>query len=270
MNKSILIVPTVTLLLALSTGVTFAGGIDKETAQCQPIYGGGQSCATTTQFELDKTVQDPKTQEFVDNLGVSDAKYASSDTVTFKITVKNITNKVLKKVVIKDILPDYVDFVAAAGGKYNANTGSVTINLATLASDETRDFFVQVKVKPTDKLPQDQNIVCVVNQSTITVNKKISQDNSQFCIEKGEGEAEVVITPAPTTTSKPSTTKGGIVVTPTAKPTATVNPPTTKGGKPVFPPTQAKKTPDTGPESLALFGLIPTAISGLFLRRKSK
>lgn len=38
---------------------------------------------------------------------------------------------------------------------------------------------------------------------------------------------------------------------------------------PVFPAPQAKVTPKTGPEVLALIGLLPASISGLLLRKKS-
>lgn len=238
MNKSVLIVPIVALLLALSTKGALAGGIP----ECQPIYGGGETCIKSSQFEINKTVKDPKTGTFVDSLGVSNPKYKSNETVTFKITVKNTGGSVLKNVVIKDTLPDFVDFVDGQGGKFDPNTKTLTIDLETLASNESRDFFVQVKVKRTDQLPKNQNTICVVNQSTITVDAKTSQDNSQFCIEKGTVAAAV-------TSSNPTTTKGGL---------------------PVYPPTKATTMPSTGPESLALFGLIPSAGAGFFLRRKSK
>lgn len=42
-----------------------------------------------------------------------------------------------------------------------------------------------------------------------------------------------------------------------------------KGGFPVFPPAPITTTPATGPESLALFALIPTGIAGWFLRKYS-
>ncbi len=38
---------------------------------------------------------------------------------------------------------------------------------------------------------------------------------------------------------------------------------------PVFPAPTAKTTPKTGPEALALIGLIPSAIAGLVLRKRS-
>lgn len=236
MNKSLSIISTVAFLLTLNTGVALA---DYGSSQCQPIYGGGESCATTPQLEINKTVQNPQTKLFVDNLSVSDPKFSTGKTVTFKITVKNTSNSKLTDLTITDILPDFVDF-ASGVGSFDSKTKTLTIKLDKLDSNEARDFFVLAKVVSQNSLPADQNVTCVVNQSMIAVNGKKSQDNSQFCIEK------VTATPTP------------------------VNPGVTKGGLKVFPPAEVQKTPDTGPEAIALFGLIPSGIGGLFLRRKSK
>ena len=64
-------------------------------------------------------------------------------------------------------------------------------------------------------------------------NNNVSQDNSQFCIEK----------------------------------TAVASVVTTKGGFPVLSSVPTTSTPSTGPEALVLFGLIPTGITGLMLRK---
>lgn len=252
--------PTAGLLLALSTGIVFAGTTP---AACQPIYGGGESCPTTAELEINKTVRDPKSGQYVDDLGVSDAKFAPTSVVTFKITVKNTSDKRLSNITIKDVFPEVVDFSSGIGD-YNKNTKVLSIKLEKLDPEEVRDFFIQAKVVGKDKLPEDQNVACVVNQSTITVSNKTAQDNAQFCIDRNLAQTQ----------GQAATTKGGVVTPtpkkPATKVTPTTNPQTTKGGKTVFPPTTAKKTPDTGPEALALIGLIPSALGGIFLRRKTK
>ncbi len=268
MNKSILLIPTAALLLTLGASNAFAAANNYGGSQCQPIYGGGESCPKVPQFEINKTVQNPKTQSYVDNLGVGDAKFAPMQVVVFKLTVKNTTDAKLTNIIIKDIFPNVVDF-AGGIGDYDQNSKTLTIKLDSLEANETRDFYVQAKVATKDKLPADQAVTCVINQSTITIGEKTAQDNAQFCVEK-------TLTPPanpakPVNPANPPTTKGGQPVNPgTTTTTNVVNPPTTKGGKQVYPPTTAAKTPDTGPESLALFGLIPSALSGLYLRKKSK
>jgi uncharacterized repeat protein (TIGR01451 family) len=257
MNKSLLILPTAALLIALNAVSVHAAGNNYGSPQCQPIYGGGDSCIKTPQFEINKTVQNPTTKAYVDNLSVSDPKYAPTQVVLFKITVKNTSADRLTNIVIKDTFPTVVEF-AGGIGDYDANSKTLIIKLDKLDSNEVRDFYIQAKVLAKDKLTQGQNVICDINRSTITIGDKTAQDNSQFCIEK-------TIT-APTPGTNPPTTKGGQPVNPG---TTTVNPPTTKGGLPVYPPTTATTTPKTGPESLALIGLIPSALGGLYLRRKT-
>jgi uncharacterized repeat protein (TIGR01451 family) len=244
MNKSLSILSTIIFGFTLTAGVAFAAG---ETNQCQPIYGGGESCPKVPQIEINKTVQNPETQGYVDNLSASDPKFAPTETVTFKITVKNTSDQELTKITIKDVFPNVVEFVNGVGN-FDAGSRTLTIPLEKLSPNEARDFFVQAKVVAADKLPANQNVVCVINQSSITVAEKTAQDNAQFCIEKGLKPEE-----------RP-TTKGG----------QPVNPPVTKGGKPVYPTTTATTTPETGPEALALIGLIPSALGGAYLRRKTK
>lgn len=269
MTKTILKTAAVAIsIFALSSVVAFADGTNYGSNQCQPIYGGGQSCATTPQFEINKTVQNPQTQAFVDNLSVSDPRFAPTQTVPFKLTVINTSKTALTNVVIKDIFPDFVDFSGGIGN-FDANSKTLTINLDSLAPGEQRDFFVQAKVKSADQLPSNQSVVCVVNQSTMTASNMTSQDNAGFCIEKGA--------PVPTQTpnnpsnpTNPNNPSNPSNPTNPSTPSNPVNPPTTKGGLPVFPPTQAKTTPQTGPEALSLIGLIPSAVGGLMLRRKTK
>lgn len=254
MNKSILINSAVALTLLMnSASIAFASGTTSYgSSPCQPIYGGGESCPKTPNFEINKTVQNPQTQVFVDNLSVGDPRFAPTQVISFKITVKNTSNSSLTNVVIKDVLPDFVEF-AGGIGNFDKNSKTLTINLDKLEANEARDFFVQAKVKSEDKLPGDQNVTCVVNQSIVVVGDKKTQDNSGFCIEKG----------VPTPTLVPTTKGGNPEVT-------VVNPPITKGGLPVYPPTKATTTPQTGPEALSLIGLIPTALGGIFLRRKTQ
>lgn len=93
-------------------------------------------------------------------------------------------------------------------------------------------YIVKGKVVSVSGLPADQTVTCVVNQVKAKSSENESSDVSQFCIEK-------------------------VIVT-------------TKGGNPVMPAPVITQTPSTGAESLALIGLIPAAVGGLFLRRKSK
>ncbi|HEX8931555.1 MAG TPA: hypothetical protein VF810_00190 [Patescibacteria group bacterium] len=59
--------------------------------------------------------------------------------------------------------------------------------------------------------------------------------------------------------------------TPTSTPLKQIMQPNqTKGGLTVYKQTPPPATPATGPEALSLIGLIPMAVGGLYLRKKSK
>jgi len=200
---------------------------------CQPIYGGGETCVQVGNVFVNKTVLNPQSNSFVDNLGINDPKYSPSSNVTFHITVTNNGGETISKVTVKDVLPQFVNFVSGPGS-FDSNTKTLTFELGDLKANESRTFTVVGKTAAQDNLPSSQGITCVVNQAISTANNgQESSDNSQFCIEKPVlGE-------------------------------------TTKGGLKVFPAQPMAKTPATGPEMLPLFGLIPSGALGFFLRKKT-
>lgn len=200
---------------------------------CQPIYGGGQTCIQVGNITINKLVQNPKSNDFVDNLGVNDPRYSPSSTVTFHLVVTNTGSADIAKTTAKDIFPQFVDFLSGPGS-FDANTKTLTFEVKNLKAGESKTFTVTGKAANADQLPSSQGITCVVNQAIATAdNGAQSSDNAQFCIEK---------------------------------PVLGV----TKGGLKVLPAPSITTTPATGPEALPLALLLPGALSGIFLRNKSK
>ncbi len=199
---------------------------------CTPIYGGGQTCVTTGEFSVDKKILNPITNNYVDNLGVNDARFKPGDIVNFQIDIINNGDALLRTIDIKDTFPQYLNFESGPGS-FNANTKILTFNLSNLASKEKRTFKIAGKVADANQITLTNGFVCVVNQVQ-AVNpadtKQTSQDNTQFCIEKN-GEI--------------------------------------KGGFPVVSPVPVYQTPPTGGESLILFSLLPTGLAGWLLRKIS-
>ena len=228
MNKVYLFI----LTLAIFAFMASAKGALADTS-CQPIYGGGQTCIQVGNVVINKTVQNPQTGSFVDNLNVNDPKFAPGSSVTFNITVTNTGSSTINKVTVKDTLPQFVNFVSGPGS-FDSNTKVLTFDVTNLKAAESRTLTVAAKVTEAGQFPADQGITCVVNQAlAASENGQQSSDNSQFCIQKPVlGE-------------------------------------TTKGGLKVFPAPAVTITPPTGPEMLPLIGLIPSAIAGFFLRRKT-
>lgn len=227
MNKVFLSVFALSIFILMAS----AQGVRADTA-CQPIYGGGQTCIQVGNILINKTVQNPQTAAFVDNLNINDPKFAPASSVKFNITVTNTGSSTINKTTVKDTLPQFVSFVSGSGS-FDFNTKILTFDVGNLAAGESRTFTIAAKVADGGQLPADQGITCVVNQAMATAeNGQQSSDNSQFCIQKPVlGE--------------------------------------TKGGLKVFPAPAVTTTPSTGPEMLSLIGLIPTGLFGFLLRRKA-
>lgn len=212
-------------LLIANSSKAFAG------ISCQPIYGGGQSCISTNNISIDKTVLNPQSNQMVDNLSINDPKYQPDFITTFKIKVTNTGSNSFSNVEIKDIFPQYVSF-SAGSGTFDQNTRTLVFSVKDLKANESRTFTVMGRVVEESSIPLAGGNICVVNQAMATTNtNEVAQDNSQFCIEKK---------------SVPTVTKGGF---------------------PVLPSVPITTAPQTGPEALALFALIPAGLSGWFMIR---
>ena len=230
-TKTLILSTLVAVAFLLSAPAVFAA------TTCTPIYGGGQSCVQSGNLLIDKKVQNPQNNAFVDNLGVNDPRYAPNQKVNFQITVTNTGSTTFGKVSIQDTLPQYV-FLA---------NGNTSMEVTDLKPNDSRTIMLVGQVVDASQLPANQSVICVLNQVTANADNQNSSDNAQFCIEKA-----------------------GQSVTVTTQPAATTPSGTTKGGIKVFPQSTVTKTPPTGPEAFALFALIPSAGLGYFLRKRSK
>lgn len=197
---------------------------------CQPVYGGGQTCVTTGNVQVNKKVQNPQTGQFVDNLNATDPRFTAGQIVTFQITLTNTGSTTIQQVAVRDVFPSFLTFQSGPGS-FDANARTLTFTTDLLGPGEVRNFTITGTILDAKGLPDGIN--CVVNQVTATTNTgQMSQDNTQFCIQKA--------------------------VT------------TTKGGLPIVSPSPMPTTPPTGPEALAWFALLPGGAMGWLLRKKSQ
>lgn len=238
MKKNLLSLSFALLAVVASSVPAFADIV------CQPIYGGGQTCVQSDPIVIDKKVGLPNTKgglatQFVDNLGPTDTKFAPGQVITFQLQITNTGNTTLAKVLVEDILPREVRDIAGPG---SINEKVIKFDVLNLNPNETRTVTISGVIVSAQELPAEQSIICTINQAKATENNQTSMDNAQFCIQKVAVGGPVQPTPQS---------------------------PTTKGGLKVFPPPQVPVTPPTGPEALALVGLIPTGILGNFLRKKA-
>ena len=205
---------------------------------CQPMYGGGQSCVTTNYIIVNKTVLNPQTNQFVDNLGISDPRYRPGFITTFHISITNTSNNTISKVDVRDIFPQYISFSYGAGS-FDTNTNTLYFSVINLAPNETRTYSIVGRVFNMSQIPiTPGSVVCVVNQAIATIgDTSVGQDNAQLCIEN----------------SPPVIASGT----------------TNNSGFPILSPSIVSKAPDTGPEMFGLLAMIPTGIAGWILRKKA-
>lgn len=220
-------------LISAFLSLFLVGAVFADTV-CQPIYGGGQTCITTGNILVNKTVINPATGQFVDNLGINDPKFSPGQQITFNIAVTNTGASSILQASVKDTLPPTVIFTSSSpNGTFDQNSRTVTWILDNLKPNETRNLTIQGTIVDASQLVKD--VTCDPDKTTNAVvattnTGQTSTDLARFCIQKGA---------------------------------------VTKGGLPVFPPPKVVTTPPTGPELIPLIGLLPAGIGGWFLRRKS-
>lgn len=228
MKQTILAISLFAIATAIAPSTAFAGY--GAYGDCSPSYGSYNSCIPVTSLIINKTVQDPKTKNFVENLSNTDTRYSPENTVPFKVTVKNTGTVTLSNVVVTDTLPNYLNFVSAPG-TYDSKSKTITIKIDKLNPGEEKTVDINGKLAASSDLPSDPMITCLVNTVSVKANGQGNNDTAQFCVEK------------------PSVS--------------------TKGGLPVYPSQPVKSTPATGSEALTLLALIPGALTGLALRKRS-
>jgi len=150
---------------------------------CEPVYGGGERCWGTGEILIDKTVKNPETDNYVDNLGVNDPKFAPGQEVSYRLEVKNNGQGTFSKVTVKDIFPSYLDFSWGPLG-WNNDTRTLQFDIYNLKAGESRRYEVMAKVFDKERLPADKNFICVVNTASVEADGKTDSDQAQICFEK--------------------------------------------------------------------------------------
>lgn len=202
-------------------------------AECQAIYGGGQTCPPSYSFSVQKFVQTPgkgSNADYVNNLSINDPKYSPTQTVSFKITVQNTGSQTIPTITVTDKFPQFINFVSGSGS-FDSNSKVLTYTIGNLAAGQTSTQIVTGKIAEANLMPSDQGVVCLINQATGTDSSGVTNtSSSQFCIQKSVlGTTEPQVFAAP----------------------------------------KIVKTPATGTEMLPLMALIPGGLAGFILRKKS-
>lgn len=181
MNKLLKIFLSFATLAIISVGSVSASDSNNG-AYGQPCAGAYGQNECFTNIIVNKMVQNPKSQDYVDNLGVNDERFNPGQAIKFQIKVTNTGNVTLKNIEVKDTLPLYLilknDF-----GTYDANTREIKVNIDKLDPNETRTFNLEAKITDLKNLPANQGIICTINQVKVHSDEDSAEDNSGFCIQ---------------------------------------------------------------------------------------
>jgi uncharacterized repeat protein (TIGR01451 family) len=169
----------------------------KAYADCQPIYGGGQTC-TSFNFTINKLVKVPNANNYVDNLSINDPRYSPSQTINYELIVTNTGDETIPTLSIKDNFPSYVNFVSGAGS-YDANSKTLSFTINNLGAGKSQTFILSAKTSDSKTVPA--GITCVVNNVTaIDSNNTTDTDSAQACIQNS-----TAVLPAATVKTTPPT-----------------------------------------------------------------
>lgn len=247
------LVATILSLSLLFAGAMLATPVEaQQVSECRPLFGGGPSCIQNGDLTLDKKLRNPQTNEFIDHADITDPKFQAGQAVVFQLHVRNTSNRALNDVLVTDIMPQYITYTKGPG-TYNRETNILTYSLEKLEAGQTQTLTVEGKVVAANALPKTAGALCVVNQATATQGRNTGSDNAQFCLQ----------TPGSTIAQTQQQNQTPQTQNP---PSGTVS---NKSTPPVLPTPNVTTSPKTGPELLALVGLIPAAATGFYLRRKT-
>ena len=182
--------------------LALAGAVSPAFADCQSVYGGGQTC--NFNYTINKLVQVPGKGggQYVDNLSINDPKYSPSQNANYEIVVTNTGNNTIPTLTINDTFPQFVTFVSGVGN-YNINTNTLTFTITNINPGQSLTYLLTAKTADANTLPNNEGVICVINQVSATdQNGQVQSDSSQLCIQKNVLPA---VAPAPKIVATPAT-----------------------------------------------------------------
>lgn len=140
--------------------------------RCETQYGGSEVCVKTGQLQIDKEVWNPDTENFVDNLGLSDHKFLPGDEIVFKLKIKNVGDETFSKVEVRDYLPELI---------YLTN-GDISFDINDLHAGDTVETEIKTKVVDASQFPNNKTTVCEVNTAETWSGDERDKDTAQVCL----------------------------------------------------------------------------------------
>lgn len=163
---------TVYKIIAGATALTMLTGTAYANGDCEPTYGGGQTCVYNKNFEIKKEVR----KEGDDNWHDKITGVKKGQIIEFRIRVKNSGEVETDDMRMKDILPDELSRVS----------GDLTEEWDNFEIGEKKEFIIKAKVDK-DEYDNKNFKNCIVNEAHIYFgDKHEGSDTATVCYESKE------------------------------------------------------------------------------------
>jgi len=160
--------------IAVSLLVAGFMGNTKVYASCEPNYGGGETCIYNKSIKITKDVKviEDNGSDYKDKVtGVK-----KTETVEFRITVKNVGEVEVDNMKMTDKLPSELDRVGGDG---------LTEYFDNFKPGETKEFKIKATIN-SDEFDRENFDKCVVNKAELHFGDKFEgADTATVCYSKG-------------------------------------------------------------------------------------
>jgi len=201
-NKAIL------LTLAVAT-TTVVGATVVSAEACTTQYGGSQYGTNCNPGDLtiNKEVQKIGYKDangnaiYVDNLSLSDASASAGTYMTFRLNVKNNSDRDFSTIEVKDIFPPFMSYPVSEGkgplsylsggdvksASYDPSSRTLFMRLENFKKNEERQIVVTAKIDDAKAFPSGKSNVCIINTAQVKAEgNRFDEDTAQICITSGE------------------------------------------------------------------------------------
>ncbi len=141
--------------------------------RCEQQYGG-EVCVKIGELQINKFVFNPESQQFVDNLDVTDHKFVAGEEVIFRLKIRNVGDATIDKVTVNDTLPFFLSLTS----------GSLSFEINDLTPGETEEREIRARVRDEDCFPKDQSVICDVNVAEARAKEMFTKDTAKVCAAK--------------------------------------------------------------------------------------
>lgn len=150
---------------------------------CTTQYGGSTTCQSSD-LTINKQVENPITNVFVENLTTTDPTFGPGAAIHYRLTITNSSGQTFDPVTVTDTFPPYVTFVSGPG-TYNSSNNTLTFTLNNLIAGETRTVDIAGQVVAVSQFPSGKSLFCVTNTSSVSAMNRNDSDSAQACLQNG-------------------------------------------------------------------------------------